>query len=229
MAEAQQRGEFRHVKIGAHHRILDVGCGAGYFLRIATRLGAIVEGVEPSEVAAERARASGLKVFTGTLEDYASRRSEKKFDIITANHVLEHVPDPVATLSVMRSLLAPQGFVWIGVPNAACWFNRTLRGYWHSTDLPYHLMQFAPESLTLAGKRAGLEVQALRTYSLPRATAVSIRQLLRMRYLIPMRILLRLPVLESYFAPRLAHRLDSECRGEAILVQFAATTEPKSG
>ena len=47
-----------------------MGCGGGYFLRIAARLGAEVQGVEPSDIAASRARAEGIAVFTGTLEDY---------------------------------------------------------------------------------------------------------------------------------------------------------------
>ena len=71
--QARQSGEFRHVKIVPGSRILDVGCGGGYFLRIAALLGANVEGVEPSAIAAERARASGLTVFTGGVEDYAAK------------------------------------------------------------------------------------------------------------------------------------------------------------
>jgi 2-polyprenyl-3-methyl-5-hydroxy-6-metoxy-1,4-benzoquinol methylase len=35
VAKAQRTGEFRHIKIAPGNRILDVGCGAGYFLRIA--------------------------------------------------------------------------------------------------------------------------------------------------------------------------------------------------
>ncbi len=228
VARARQTGELRHVKITNGDRVLDVGCGAGYFLRIAARLGAIVEGVEPSDVAAERARASGLTVFTGSMEDYASRYPDKRYDIITANHVIEHVPNPVATLAAMKSLLAPDGYLWIAVPNAGVHFNRILRGRWHSADLPYHLMQFVPESLVLAGQRAGLEVQSLTTYSFPSATAASIRQLLRLRYFVPMRLLMRIRFLDSQIAPRVARRLDSKCRGEAILVEFVRGREPNS-
>jgi 2-polyprenyl-3-methyl-5-hydroxy-6-metoxy-1,4-benzoquinol methylase len=226
VAKATREGRFRHIAIGKDARILDVGCGAGFFLRIATRLGAIGQGVEPSAVAAERARAAGLSVFTGTLEDFVATRPSDRFDVITANHVLEHVPDPVATLSLMKELLAENGMIWIAVPNADCHFNRVLKGWWNSTDLPYHLMQFGTESLTLAGKRAGLEVRSLATYSLPVATAASIRQVLRARYLIPMRLLLRIKLLESYVAPRVAARLDSNGRGEAILIEFRKPVTP---
>lgn len=220
VARAMREGRFRHIAIGEGSRILDVGCGAGFFLRIATRLGAVCQGVEPSAVAADRARATGLSVFTGTLEDYAATNPKDRFDIITANHVLEHVPDPVATLSRMKTLLAAGGMIWISVPNADCHFNRVLKGWWNSTDLPYHLMQFGTESLTLAGQKAGLEVRSLATYSLPVATAASIRQELRARYKIPMRLLLRIKLLESFVAPRVAARLDSNGGGEAILIEF---------
>ena len=138
---------------------------------------------------------------------------------------MEHVPNPVATLAAMKSLLAPDGFVWIAVPNAACTFSRILRGKWHSVDLPYHLMQFVPESLRLAGKRAGLETRSQATFSLPGATAASIRQVLRTRCFVPMRLLMRMHFLESYFAPRVARRIDLQNRGEAIILHFVRCRE----
>jgi 2-polyprenyl-3-methyl-5-hydroxy-6-metoxy-1,4-benzoquinol methylase len=217
VAQAQRTGEFRHIKITPGDKLLDVGCGGGFFLRIAARLGADVEGVEPSPVAAERCRATGLEIFTGTLERYAVAQPHKRFKIITANHVLEHVPDPVATLAVMKRLLSPGGMVWIAVPNADCDFCRTLKGAWHSADLPYHLMQFTPKSLSVASERAGMDLRSITTYSLPCGVAASIRQILRRRYLVPFRLTMRLGIIESFFAPRLAHRLDAACRGETIL------------
>jgi 2-polyprenyl-3-methyl-5-hydroxy-6-metoxy-1,4-benzoquinol methylase len=220
VTRAQETGEFRHVKVAPGARILDVGCGAGYFLRIANRLGAIAEGIEPSEVAAQRAKDVGLSVFQGTLEDFADRFPDRQYDLITSNHVLEHVPEPVRTLSAMRRLLAPRGLIWIGVPNAACSFCQTMKGNWHSADLPYHLMQFTPQSLEHAGRLAGLRLHFLSTFSLATATAASIRLLLRYRYFIPRRLTLQLGVIDTYFAPRLAERMDSKRRGEAILAQF---------
>ena len=218
VAEAQRTGELRHIKIAPGEKLLDVGCGGGSFLRIAARLGAVVEGVEPSRVAAERCRSAGLEVFTGTLEQFAETHPERRFDILTANHVLEHVPDPVATLSVMKGRLSPGGRIWIAVPNADCYFCQTIRDVWHSTDLPYHLMQFSPKSLRVACERAGLDIRSLATYSLPSAVGSSIRQLLRYGYRVPYRLTSRVGLIDSYFAPRLARRLDAESRGEAILV-----------
>ena len=109
VALARERGEYRHVQIREGQRILDVGSGGGYFLRLAARLGAVVEGVEPNPIGADRARASGLTVFTGTVEDYARVNQGRTFDLITANHVLEHTPTPVSTLKAMKQLRGTTG------------------------------------------------------------------------------------------------------------------------
>jgi 2-polyprenyl-3-methyl-5-hydroxy-6-metoxy-1,4-benzoquinol methylase len=220
--DARKRGEFRRIPIRPGSRVLDVGCGGGMFLRIRKRLGDEVQGVEPSPIGAERARAAGLPVFLGTVEQFAAQHPDRKYDIITANHVLEHVPQPVATLEVLRQLLVPGGYLWIAVPNAACVFCQSLRDVWHSTDLPFHLMQFTPRSLQVAGERAGLVVRSLSTDSMPSAVGASIRQWLRRRYKVPQRLTLRIGLIDTIVAPRVGRRLDASSQGEAIMVEFVA-------
>ena len=101
------------------------------------------------------------------MEDYAGSSGDRQFDLITANHVLEHTPDPVRTLGVMKGLLAPGGKIWIAVPNSDCTFSRRLRSRWYSLDVPFHLMQFTMESLSKAGDLAGLKILSVRTYLPP--------------------------------------------------------------
>ena len=216
---ARREGKIRHIAIPAHKRLLDVGCGGGRFLRLAKKLGAIEQGVEPSEHGARVATSQGLNVFNGTLESFFESYSGPGFDIITANHVIEHVPLPVQTLSVMRRLLAPGGMIWISVPNADYPLCRALNGRWHSSDLPYHLMQFTPASMARAGKLAGLVLQGQTTESIPRIVAASIRQYLRYRWLILGRFSKHIRVIDSV-AESYAQKMDSARRGEAILTEF---------
>jgi SAM-dependent methyltransferase len=226
VTDARRRGEFRHIRVTEGLRLLDVGCGGGFFLRIAARLGAVVEGVEPSEFGVKIARASGLEVFEGTVEEFLRRHPEKRFDVITANHVVEHVPNPVEVLGAMGKLLAPGGYAWVAVPNADCIFGRKLKGRWLHTDLPIHLMQFTPQSLIEAGSRAGLELVSWNTYSLPMAIAFSIRQYLR-SYFIPHRLTNHLGFIDTHFAPSLARRLDSRRRGDAVIIRLRNPAHPR--
>lgn len=221
VARARAAGEFRHVPIKAGDRLLDVGCGGGYFLRIAGKLGAVPDGVEPSPNGAAASRQAGLNVFHGTLEQYVEAHGDRRFDVITMNHVLEHVPDPVATLSNLRKLLAPGGFVSIIVPNAGCWAVRSMKGDWHSSDVPRHLFQFTERGMEACGRQAGLRRIAFQTYCYPPATAATLRAWLRRRFFFPQRISMRLGFIEKVVAPRLGAWLDRRNGGEALIMRFA--------
>ena len=108
--------------------------------------------IEQSSSAAA-ARESGMPVFTGTVEEY-----NEKFDIILCSQVLGGTPFPVETQDGMRQLLAPNGYIWVVVPNADSEYARKLGWRWHSTDYPYNLSDYTPKTLGLAGEKAGLVV-----------------------------------------------------------------------
>jgi 2-polyprenyl-3-methyl-5-hydroxy-6-metoxy-1,4-benzoquinol methylase len=218
VAKALLNKKWRHIDLPTGKNLLDVGCGAGYFLRIAKKMGANVQGVEPSEYAAAVAAKQGINVFCGTIEEYA-KQTQRRFDVITSNHVIEHVPDPVKTLSTMRSLLTPGGVIWIAVPNADYPISKSLKGYWHSSDLPYHLMHFSPASMTHAGARAGLQLRKQETESIPRIVEASIAEYLRYRWFVPRKLTQSTKILSSP-ARWYAARSDRETRGEAILTEF---------
>jgi 2-polyprenyl-3-methyl-5-hydroxy-6-metoxy-1,4-benzoquinol methylase len=220
VASARRLGEFRHIPLPVGKKILDFGCGGGYFLRICRELGADVQGIEPSAHGAEITRRQGIPVFNGTLEQFQAERGGDRFDVITSNHVLEHVPDPVRTLAGLGSLLAPGGSITIAVPNARCTFAQELGPEWYSTDLPFHLHQFSAESLRIAAERAGLSTQSIGTTSLPASTAASLQLLLRQKYFVPRRLTMRLPLFKRY-SERLATRHDEQRRGEALLARFS--------
>jgi 2-polyprenyl-3-methyl-5-hydroxy-6-metoxy-1,4-benzoquinol methylase len=135
--------------------LLDLGCGGGSFLQVFKKLGVEAARIEPSSSAAA-ARECGIDVFTGTVEEYiAKNSSDKKFDVVLCSHVLGATPFPVETLDGMRQLLAPNGYIWVGVPNTDSEYARKLGWRWHSTYFPRNLIQFTPETLSKAGEVAG--------------------------------------------------------------------------
>lgn len=217
LAQARAAGTFRHIDIPEGKRVLDVGCGGGYFLRICAKLGATVQGVDPSPIAAAQARAQGIEVFNGLLEDFDT---QDRFDVITMSQVLEHTPDPVGTLKKMKSLLAPGGMIWIGVPNADCEWAKKLTWRWDGADLPYHLIQFGPASLREVVRRAELEITRMYTDSKPWIVAFTMQKYLRTRYLVPHRIS-HLFVTERW-AQQVGREMDEKNEGDTLIVELRA-------
>lgn len=137
-------------------KLLDVGCGTGLLLTVARSRGFKVQGIEFSQYASSFARTNhSLQITTGTISSAASALNER-FDVITLNHVLEHLRDPRADLKTLRGLLAPGGILVVGVPNFASAFQVVLRSRWPSLLPLEHLWHFTPGSLTRLLKECGL-------------------------------------------------------------------------
>jgi len=102
----------RHISSGD---LLDVGTGDGHFLEVAQEAGFTVEGTELSDDGINRAKSRGYSVRKGQLTDIDF--GEKRFDVITIWHVLEHVPNPGEVIRKSFSLLRPGGILVVAVPD----------------------------------------------------------------------------------------------------------------
>jgi SAM-dependent methyltransferase len=142
-------------------RVLDVGCMYGYLLEEAKTRGATdVRGVELSSGPAKAARAKGLDVFCGSIEDFAAREPGT-FDLVVAQHVLEHVPDPKAFLSCARSLLAKGGKLCLAVPNYEARARKVFREAWGWYQVPVHLHHFSAGGLATLLDSAALSTERI--------------------------------------------------------------------
>lgn len=110
---------------GKSGRLLDVGCGLGYFVKKMSDFQQWeVYGYEISRQAAEYAQKKlGLRnIFHGKIEDSNFVRMDsfgekKSFDIITLWDVIEHIPDPDPLFSYLVTLLKDNGMLFIHTPN----------------------------------------------------------------------------------------------------------------
>ncbi|MDI6804613.1 MAG: class I SAM-dependent methyltransferase [Bacteroidota bacterium] len=127
-------------------KLLDIGCGVGYFIRTALNRGYTAEGVEFSEVAAAIGREQwNLQIVSG---DFLSNQFvPESFDIVTLWQVLEHLRQPREVLLKVHSLLKPGGLLVIAVPNFASIQAKLFRNRWYHLDVPRHLFHYSPESL----------------------------------------------------------------------------------
>jgi ubiquinone/menaquinone biosynthesis C-methylase UbiE len=98
-------------------RVLDLGCGDGRLAAELDRAGARVTGLDPSEVALERARRAhpGLELARPA-PDGSLPFADSSFDAVVCAHVLEHVADTQRLMSEARRVLAPSGRIMIAVP-----------------------------------------------------------------------------------------------------------------
>jgi len=144
--------------------VLDVGCGDGRFLAaLATRGATSVTGLETDPVAAGLARRrTGGQVLESSLED--AGLPDAAFDLVSLLHVLEHVPDPRATLGAARRVLRPCGVLFLALPNAASLEAAMFGRAWYHLDLPRHLWGFGPRTLTRLLEEVGFVVENVRFF-----------------------------------------------------------------
>ena len=135
-------------------RLLDVGCGNGWFLANMRKLGWEVVGIEPDKTAAHIAREYfNLNVFECTFEE--AEITKESFDAITANHVIEHLLDPIGFFSKCYYLLKPGGNLIVVTPNIQSLGSRLFGKTWLYWDPPRHLFLFSIKSLRLCAELAG--------------------------------------------------------------------------
>jgi len=139
-------------------RILDVGCGSGFFLRALDAKTWDRFGVELSSAAAGaagRALGSG-HVLSGTLTQ--STWADSSFDVVTFWSALEHTNEPRANLREARRIIKPGGSLIVQLPNAASYQARIFRGDWFALDAPRHRYHFTLNTLDRLLSETGFQI-----------------------------------------------------------------------
>jgi SAM-dependent methyltransferase len=145
-----------HLRNSPPGRLLDVGCGNGGFMKRMNDLGWKVAGLDFDDKAVEYAKAQyGFDVRTSDLA--GAKYSESSFDALTMNHVIEHVPNPVALLAEAKRVLKPGGRLIAATPNIQSLGHGTFGDCWRGLEPPRHLQVFSVNALGDCARRAGFE------------------------------------------------------------------------
>jgi len=134
--------------------ILDFGCGTGEFLNTMQQYGWSITGVEPSPEARLKAEILNSTKISGSLDELINQ----KFDVITAWHVIEHVPDLAQTIQQLKSLLNKGGIIFIAVPNYQSPDAVKYKAHWAGFDVPRHLWHFSKKSMNSLLDSTGLKL-----------------------------------------------------------------------
>jgi len=134
-------------------RVLDIGCGFGFFMDYLRQHGLACAGldIDPASVRYAQNTLGLDHVRLSSFEDY---QAPGKFDGLAACDVLEHVAEPNGFLQKCRGLLNPGGVVYIQVPNVL----GDVLPAGGSYNWPYHLWQFDPATLERLMRHNGYEV-----------------------------------------------------------------------
>lgn len=97
------------------NRILDVGCGIGYFLEVAKERGWEVYGTEFTDNAVEICKSKGIIMHKGVVEP--EMFEEGFFDVITSIEVVEHLWEPAKDIKMLNKYLRKGGVLYITTPN----------------------------------------------------------------------------------------------------------------
>jgi SAM-dependent methyltransferase len=141
-------------------RLLDVGCGAGFFLDAARARGYRVAGVDLSPVPAGFARERlGLDVTVGSLYSYAA--PSNAFDAVTIFQTIEHDPAPAALCGELYRIVAPGGVLMVTTPAADGFVARVMGKRWFGYRNVEHVSFFSRRSLRDALEGAGFAIELL--------------------------------------------------------------------
>lgn len=155
--------------LGRDARIIDVGAGDGFHLKLLADSGDPtwkLEGVDPDERAVASGRRAGLVMHHGFLQDLDLPSNTYDFAIMIMT--IEHVDDPVAVLAETMRIVRPGGRIGIvtdntGSPDFAIAKTR----HWGGYHFPRHWNLFDENSMRLLADKVGLEVESLRTMMSP--------------------------------------------------------------
>lgn len=145
----------------------EIGAATGEFLYEAKKRGHQVEGIEFSSDARNTAWLK-YKLSLKAIDEEPAE--QKRYDVIHMNHVLEHLPNPLETLTKCYKLLAPEGLIIIEVPqqfdNDLDRLRRLFGSRTQGTFNPYslhHTYFFTPYTLQKMLTIAGFKIERFRT------------------------------------------------------------------
>jgi 2-polyprenyl-3-methyl-5-hydroxy-6-metoxy-1,4-benzoquinol methylase len=135
-------------------KLLEVGCGYGYFLDEAKDFFSFRAGTELSGKTGTHAQQmTGSEIFIGNINTLPSHF--KSFDTIVLINVIEHIYAPVEFLQVLLQRLGDNGTIVIATPDIGSFWYTLMKKRWPSFKIPEHVVFYTEKTLFSLLERAG--------------------------------------------------------------------------
>ncbi len=174
-------------------KVVDVGCGGGILAESMSRLGAQVKGIDLAEKSLKVAQLHGLESrvkvdYEAISAEALADREPGEYDVVTCMEMLEHVPDPSATIAACAKMVKVGGWVFFSTinRNPKSFLFAIVGAEYVLRILPKGTHEYAkfikPSELADAARDAGLDLQEMlgmsynpitQVYSLGRDTSVN--------------------------------------------------------
>lgn len=143
-------------------KLLDVGCGPGYFLEHLKDNGINYKGLELADFLVKICQTRGLNVAKAELKN----EPDNFYNVITLFDVLEHLRDPVEMFDILNKKLTSGGYVLAYTPNIHS-VATLLMGGRHNNVYPFiHLAFFDQKSLNFLAEKTGFTIASVDYYGL---------------------------------------------------------------
>jgi len=140
-------------------RLLDVGCGKGFFVKAALNADIRAEGIDLSRSGVEYAvNTLGVKATTGRIQDQKVEGWKESFDVVTLWATIEHLPDPQSVVQAMHGCLKPGGVLLCDTGLGHSLWERILPGHSQWYDAPQHLFVFSERGLIRLLETSGFSI-----------------------------------------------------------------------
>lgn len=136
--------------------LLDVGCAAGFFLKVVQRQGFEVYGIEPNKWLADWGR-KNLKLNIASKSFEESDFPKDFFDVVTFWDVLEHTINPLETLEKTNRVLKKGGILMLNYPDINSLPAKIFGKHWWFI-ISNHLFYFTPDTISKMLKKTGFEI-----------------------------------------------------------------------
>ena len=145
-------------------KLLDVGCGVGWFLEVAKESGFEIYGQDIGKELTEWAsKRLGAKIWNKHINEL---NTEIKFDVITLFDVIEHVEDPLQLLNNCKKLLTKEGIIIIFTPNFDSLSIYITKEDSNLISFPEHLVYFSEKPVKILSDKLNMELVYYKTYGL---------------------------------------------------------------
>ncbi|MFA6088453.1 MAG: class I SAM-dependent methyltransferase [Candidatus Woesearchaeota archaeon] len=147
---------------GRRGKILDVGTAGGSFLHVAKKKGWDVYGLEPNKWMGKWCKENyGIDISSKSL--FEQKYPSNNFDVVTLWDVLEHMPDPDASLKECNRILKDKGLLVVNYPDIGSWLSQLMKRKWIFL-LSVHLFYFNRRTIKKILRKNGYEVITIKPH-----------------------------------------------------------------